>query len=693
MQALQRYRDYILPVGIISCLLVILVPLPTAIMDFLLAANITAGVIILLTTIHVATPLEFSVFPTLLLATTLARLVLNIATTRLILTGAETRGLDAAGGVVRSFGQFVAGDQIEVGLILFLILIVVQFVVITKGSTRISEVAARFALDGMPGKQSAIDADLNAGVIDSATAGKRRAEVADQADFYSAMDGAGKFVRGDAIAGLLITAVNIIGGLYIGVIHAKMEIGTAASTFTKLTIGDGLVSQVPALLISLAAGILVSRSSRRTNLSSDFISQLLGSSKSLYAAGVFLCLLIFTGLPAIPLALLGGGCITMAVILGKQEAQREAAEREPAKPATATQKRVEDFLTVDPMEVSIGIGLLALADPARGGDLMQRISNVRNQMAGDIGIVLPKVRVRDESTLAENEYEIRINGNLIAKGDLRPDKILAIDDGRTTGTVSGEKATPREYALPSIWIDADSRDQALIYGYKTQTPVAALVEHLEMVARSHADELLSRDATKHLIDELRSVAPAIVDELIPQVVQVHDVQYVLRSLLNENVTIRQLGLILESLGEIARTVSDPVQWTEHVRRGLSRTLCAQFRDASNTLHVVELSPELNDQITNALSDATFGPTVSNQSDITTKETQDFTCKTVRQAVKNLLRDGHPPVLLVSAEIRPIVKQITRGTMPWLNVLSHREITRDTTIQSHSVAGTQKSIAA
>ena len=382
MQLLMRYRDLVLPLGIIGCLVVILVPLPPMLMDMLLAANITVGVIVLLTTVYVATPLEFSIFPSLLLATTLARLVLNVATTRLILTGADTLGMGAAGGVIKSFGEFVAGDRIEVGLIIFVIIVLIQFIVITKGATRISEVAARFALDGMPGRQMAIDADLNAGLIDEKEAQGRRQEINAQADFYGAMDGASKFVRGDAIAGIVITIVNVIGGLYIGVVQAGMTFTEAGSLFTKLTIGDGLVSQVPALLISLAAGLLVTRSAQKANLPVQFLQQLLGNPKALAVAGGFLTLLIVTNLPAIPMATLGLGCIGLAVVMNRQTARRENAEAEQAEveraeAAAPPPRRVEDFLTIDPMEISIGLGLLGLADPSRGGDLMQRITGVQ----------------------------------------------------------------------------------------------------------------------------------------------------------------------------------------------------------------------------------------------------------------------------------------------------------------------------
>ncbi|MEL6108203.1 MAG: flagellar biosynthesis protein FlhA, partial [Planctomycetota bacterium] len=366
MAVTDRIRPLLLPVGLMACLVVLLVPLPTAAMDLLLSGNIALAVVILLTAIHVKTPLEFGVFPTLLLATTLSRLVLNIASTRLILKNAPVLGDDAAGGVIHSFGKFVGGNQIEIGLIIFLILVVVQFVVITKGATRISEVAARFALDGMPGRQSAIDADVQAGNIDAPTASAKRAELLAEADFYSAMDGAGKFVRGDAVAGLVITAINLVGGLYLGVVNAGMSVAEAASTYTRLTIGDGLVSQLPSLLIALSAGVLVTRGTRKSDLPGDFIAQLLGSSRALVIAGGFLLLLTMSGLPILPMILLGSGALLIASGTSKRErARRESAQSEKQSSPAANQKRVEDFLSVDPLEVAIGLGLLPLADPGR----------------------------------------------------------------------------------------------------------------------------------------------------------------------------------------------------------------------------------------------------------------------------------------------------------------------------------------
>ncbi len=683
MQSLMRYRDLVLPLGIIGCLVVILVPLPPLLMDLLLAANITVGVIVLVTTVYVQTPLEFSIFPSLLLATTLARLVLNVATTRLILTSTESGDSGAVGGVIQSFGEFVAGDRIEVGIIIFVIIVLIQFIVITKGATRISEVAARFALDGMPGKQMAIDADLNAGNIDEKTAQQRREDVGAQADFYGAMDGASKFVRGDAIAGIVITLVNVAGGLYIGVMRYDMSVSEAAELFTKLTIGDGLASQVPALLISLAAGLLVTRSASKANLPEQFLQQVFSNPKALAVAGGFLCLLIMTNLPTVPMATLGAGCLGLAVVLRRQNDQDLTDEQavEDAKSAAerATPKRVEDFLAVDPMELAIGVGLVALADPEQGGDLMQRITAVRNSLAGDIGIVLPKVRIRDDSVLADNQYEIRVAGNPVVTERVLPDRILAIDRGNTTGIVDGEPTSDPTFGWPAVWIDPASREQAAIFGYTPVDPAAVLATHLQEIARSHADELLTRDATKHLIDELKQAAPAVVEELIPDLLSVSDVQQVLQMLLREDVPIRQLAIILETLGDHARHTKNPIDLSEHVRQRLARTISTRYRDTMGVMHVVALDPATEDQIAAGIEQSDDGLFVR-----MSPSAVESTCERISDGVKKLIALGHHPVVLVSPRIRPGLHRIIAASMPRVRVLSYNEITQDTQIQSHGV---------
>jgi flagellar biosynthesis protein FlhA len=672
-----RLQDLIFPIGIIASVLVILVPLPTPVMDLLLASNISLAVIVLLTTIYVRTPLEFSIFPSLLLATTLGRLVLNVATTRLVLTHAESQGMMAAGGVVKSFGEFVAGDKIVVGLIIFVIIVVIQFVVITKGATRISEVAARFALDGMPGRQMAIDADLNAGIIDEKEAQRRRLEVTQQADFFGAMDGASKFVRGDAIAGIVITLINIVGGLVIGVVDAGMEIGEAASLFTRLTIGDGLVSQVPAFLISLAAGLLVTRSSGDTDLPAQFISQLFARPKSLAVTGAFLAILVFTSLPTIPLVGIGGGCIGLAMLLTRRQREADAAAENKARTSIKKpEERVEDFLAVDPMEIEIGVNLIRLADPKRGGDLLERIQRVRQNVAADIGLIMPKVRIRDNMRLDQNHYRIKIGDVPVAQGVAYPAMLLAMDSGSTTGKIPGMATREPAFNTPATWIEPGTRDQAEMFGYTVVEPVSVLATHLTEVVRKHADEVLNRDATKHLVDELKKSSPAVVEELIPGQMKLAEVQQILQMLLREQVPIRQLGPILETLGEYAPRTKDQVLLTEYVRHRLARTICGRYRDKENRMFVVTLDPALEDRIRAGLEHNDRGLFIR-----MSPQAVEATCRLIGAEAEKLSVANHPLIVLVSPQIRPGLKQMTAVALPRLVVLSYNEITRDTRIES------------
>ncbi len=671
-------RDLVLPCATICSLLVIIVPLPTGLMDLLLSANITIGVIMLLTTIYVRTPLEFSIFPSLLLATTLFRLVLNVATTRLILTGAESQGMLAAGGVVRSFGEYVAGDTIVVGLIIFAIIVLIQFIVITKGATRISEVAARFALDGMPGKQMAIDADLNAGIIDEHEAKRRREEITEQADFFGAMDGASKFVRGDAIAGIVITLINIIGGLVIGIVEYQMSLAEAGALFTKLTIGDGLVSQVPALLISLAAGLLVTRSTRESNLPAEFMRQLFSHPQALAVAGGFLGILVFTNLPTVPLLTLGGSCIGMALLLRKKSRDTRVAQesKKRAEAAKPREERIEDYLATDPMEFEIGVGLIRLADPKRGGDLLERIQAVRQNVASDIGIILPKVRIRDNFQLDQNQYRIKIAGMPVAEGSVYPGMLLAIDSGVTTGTVMGTETRDPAFGTPAVWIEPARRDEADMFGYTVVEPGSVLATHLTEAVRDYADEILTRDATKHLIDELREKSPAVVDELIPNVMKLAEVQQILQMLLREQVPIRQLAAILEALGDYAPRTKDPILLTEYVRNRLARTLCTRYRDEEGRLTVVTLDPAVEDRIRAGFEHNERGLFIR-----MSPQAIEATCNAIGNRIDKLIKANRPAVLLVSPQIRPAVKQMTATHLPKLVVLSYNEITRDTRIES------------
>ncbi len=675
---LARVQDLVLPVGFIASVLVIMIPLPAGLMDVLLAANITVAVIMILTTIYVRTPLEFSIFPSLLLATTLFRLVLNVATTRLILTRAESAGEMAAGGVIKSFGEFVAGDKIVVGLIIFVIIVVIQFLVITKGATRISEVAARFALDGMPGRQMAIDADLNAGIIDEREAQRRREEITSQADFFGAMDGASKFVRGDAIAGIVITLINIIGGLVIGVFEAHMNLADAADLFTRLTIGDGLVSQVPAFLISLAAGLLVTRSSQRVNLPSEFLHQLFSRPQALGVAGAFLGVLVFTSLPTVPLVTIGAGCAGLAWMLSRKTARAEADEeaKKRTEQAKKPEERVEDYLVVDPMELEIGVGLIRLADPGRGGDLLDRIHRIRKKVAGEIGIILPKVRIRDNFQLDQNQYRVKVAGMPVADGVVDPARLMAIDSGVTTGDVPGTPTVDPAFGTRAVWIAPNVRDQAEMHSYTVVEPAAVIATHLMETVRKHADEILTRDAAKHLIDELRQTSPAVVDELIPGLMKLAEVQQILQMLLREQVPIRQLGAILEALGDYAPRTKDPILLTELVRSKLSRTIVTRYRDAENRLHVVTLDPALEDRIRAGFEHSERGLFVR-----MSPQAVEATCRLLAAEVEKLVAANRPPVVLVSPQIRAALKEMTASHLPNLVVLSYNEITRDTKIES------------
>ncbi len=672
-----RTQDLVLPVAIIASVLVIMVPLPAALMDVLLAANITVAVLVLLTTIYVRQPLEFSVFPSMLLATTLARLVLNVATTRLILTRAGSDGLFAAGHVVSSFAAFVAGERIVVGLIIFVIIVVIQFVVITKGATRISEVAARFALDGMPGKQMAIDADLNAGIIDEREAQSRRSEITRQADFYGAMDGASKFVRGDAIAGIIITVINIVGGLIIGMAEFGMPLSQAAKVYTHLTIGDGLVSQVPAFLISLAAGLLVTRSTQKSNMPREFLQQIFSRPQALTVTGGFLGILVFTSLPRVPLITLGAACLGLARMMTRRESQAaesavQQAERD--NKSKQTEERVEDFLTIDPMEIELGVGLIRLADPNRGGDLLDRVQRVRQNIAGEIGILMPKVRIRDNMRLDATHYRIKIADIPVAQAEVQPTQMLAIDSGVTTGQVDGIATKDPAFGSDAKWINPGLADQAEMYGYTVVEPGAVLATHLTEVCRRHADEILTRDATKHLIDELKTASPTVVSELIPSVMSLGEVQSILHLLLREQISIRQLGVILETLGDYGPRSKDPILLTEYVRHRLARQICTRYRNAEGELHVIAVDPALEDRIRAGFEHTDRGLFIR-----MSPQGVEATCRAISGEITKLTARSHSPIVLVSPQIRAAMKRITENHLPHLIVLSFNEVTRDTKI--------------
>lgn len=699
MKRLARPQEFLVPLGVLACVLVILVPLPAGVLDLLLAANLLLSLIVLLTAIHVRSSLEFTVFPTLLLGTTLGRLVLNVASTRLILSRGAIDRLDAAGGVIRSFGEFVSGDRLVIGCVIFAILVAIQFLVITKGATRISEVAARFALDGLPGRQMAIDADVQAGTIDQAEAQRRRQEVAQQADFYAAMDGASKFLRGDALAGIVITFVNILGGLVLGWTEGGMGVVECVDVYTRLTIGDGLVAQVPALLVSLAAGLLVTRNGQRGDLPADVVEQLVARPRALAVAAGFLLILPVTGLPFLPLASLGVGCGLLAWRLGGKQAA-------PGKPSVATatgpgaagsagangsaaaprpeagkakEDRIEDLLAVDPLEVELGVGLIRLADPHRGGDLLRRVTAVRQSVAVEIGVVLPKVRIRDNLRLAEHAYRIKLAGNPVAHGMLYTDRLLAVDAGDVSGAMVGDDTVDPVTRQPGVWIAANARERAESLGYVVQEPAAVLANHLQDVVRQHADELLTRDAVRHLLDELRRTAPAVVDELIPSVMRLAEVQQVLQLLLREQVPIRPLGTILETLGDHAPRTRNPVELAEKVRQRSGRTICGRLQTSDQRLFVVTLDAAWDERLERAAQRTADGLS----SGLTPTEI-DTLCAAAARESQKLARMRRPAVVLVHPAIRAVVRQLTATALPRLAVLGYGEIPRDTRLESIGV---------
>lgn len=678
----------ILPVTFIGAVLVLIVPIPPALLDLLISANITLAVLVLLTTLAVRAPHEFGAFPTILLATTLTRLVLNVATTRLILTRAGEFRLDAAGGVIRAFGEFVAGDQVVVGAILFAILIIIQFVVITRGSTRIGEVAARFMLDGLPGRQMAIDADLHAGLIDQHEAHRRREAVYRQADFFGAMDGAGKYVRGDAVAGVAITAVNIAGGLFLGVFQYGMSPGEAVDVFTKLTIGDGLVSQVPAFLISLAAGLIVTRSSSDTDLGKDVTGQLFGRPEVLVAASLFLGLLAFTALPKLPLLTLAGAMAAGAYVISTRRkataslggsAAREEPEPSAVELEPTIEHRMEDLLHVDPLELEIGYRLIALAEPGRGGDLLERLRSVRHRVARDLGLIVPQVRIRDEIALGPHDYRMKIRGSVVGQGVAYAGRLLAVPPAGLVARPDGRDGVEPVSGLPAVWIHAEGREVAELAGCRLVDSAAVVAGHFGEIVLAHADELMSREQVGRLLDRVRATSPALVDEVVPGLLRAGEVQRVLQNLLRERVSIRDLETILETLAVHASRTRDTDALTEHVRTGLARQITQQHLGPDGRLRAVTLARAVDARLA-----AAGGQPETNPAETLGPEAARSIVRAVARAIGPLVDAGAPPIVLGSPEARPVLKDLTRADLPRLVVLSRREVPRDTPVESLGV---------
>jgi len=675
---LLSHYGMLVPLLLIGMLGILLFRLPTNVMDFLLAFNITLGIIVLLTTLYVQTPLEFSVFPSLLLVVTLYRLVLNIATTRLILSN-RTGDTSAAGQMIRVFGEVVAADNPVIGFILFMIIVVVQFVVITKGATRISEVAARFTLDGMPGKQMSIDADLNAGLITEDQARKRRQEITQEADFYGAMDGASKFVRGDAIAGIIITIINIVGGLIIGTTMLGMTLGQAADVFTKLTIGDGLVSQIPAFVVSIGAAILVTRTTARANLGEEVVQQLGASYTTLWITAAFLFVVGTVFRPLfLPAFGLGGAFIFLGHMVKRSQTaaveKRKAAEAKPAR--RAEPEKVETLLHVDPMELRLGYGLIKLVDAAQGGDLLERVTMIRRQMALELGVVVPPVRIRDDMQLGPNEYVLCIKGNIVARAGVMPDHYMAMESGAVTGKVPGVDATEPAFGLPAVWITEGQKARAEMLGYTVVECTTVVATHLTEVIRAHAHELLTREEVHKLVDNLKGAAPALVEEVVPALVKYGEVQKVLQNLLRERISIRDLESILETLGDFASRTKDLDILTEYARNALARTISNDLKDDEGRIHVVTLDPKLEDMINNSLEHTDRGTLLR----LSPADMQAIS-QAVGREVETLVGAGRTPVVLCAPQIRLHLRRMTEPFLPQIVVISYNEVAKNVRVDS------------
>jgi flagellar biosynthesis protein FlhA len=678
---ITKNTDIIFALMVVGIIVMFIIPLPTMLLDMLLAANITFSMVVILVSIYTTEPLDLSVFPSLLLFATLFRLGLNVSTTRLIL------GQGYAGEIIMSFGDFVVGGNYVVGLIIFLILVVIQFIVITKGAERVAEVAARFTLDAMPGKQMSIDADLNAGIIDEHEAKREREKIRQEADFYGAMDGASKFVKGDAIAGIIITFINIIGGLVIGMMQQGMGVAEVAQTYILLTVGDGLVSQIPALLISTATGMVVTRAASDNNMGNEMTEQLLKQPKALFiAAGVLMILGFVPGLPTIPFLVLAVFIATMGYLIirtaqveAPPEKKKERSELSPEEKQEMKEQEIKQLIKVDKLEIEVGYNLISLVLPEQGGDFLDRVANIRKQIAMDLGIILPPVRIVDNLQLQPNTYKIKLQGVEISEYQLFADKYLAMDPGDTFEDIEGIDTEEPAFGTPAIWIEAEQRERAEMANYTVVDPGSVMATHLTEVIKSHAYELLGREEVKKLIDNVKEDNQAVVDELMPDLMNLGEIQKILQNLLWENIPIKNLVLILETLADHAGRTKDQTILTEYVRQGLSRQISNQFTDQANNLNVFTIDPQKEEKLANSLEQSDQGNYLSLQP----AEAQNLINSIVQQA-KQLLEQGKEPILLTSPMIRRPIKEMVHRTFSDLTVLSFNELESDVELQVQGV---------
>jgi len=677
-----RHSDLVAALAVVLVVAMMVIPLPAFLLDLLITLNISAALMIVIATMYVPRALDFASFPSLLLLTTLFRLAINISVTRLILLHGD------AGHVVTAFGEFVVGGNVVVGLVIFLILIVIQFVVITNGAGRVAEVGARFTLDAMPGKQMAIDADLNTGQITDEEARRRRSEISREADFYGAMDGASKFVKGDAMAGILITGINLIGGIVIGVMQMGMPFGEAAQHFSLLTVGDGLCAQIPALLISVATGILVTRSASEQDLGSDVAGQLLGQRKAPLVAGVvIMAFALVPGLPKVPFLLIGALFFAVGWALRKEpnRAEREtAAAAAAAAPAAhgelpAPRDAALDALALDPLELAIGFGLVPMVDQQAGGTLLQRVGTIRRQIASEIGMVIPPVRIRDDVGLDSHEYVMRVRGTEVSRGGVMAGHHLAMDPGDAMGQLPGIPTTEPAFGLPAVWIPEAGRAEAEALGWTVVDPESVVVTHLTETIRVHASELLTRQETRQLLDRLKEVNAAVVDEVVPDVLSVGEIQRVLQALLREGVSVRDLGAVVEAVGDKARLTRDVAMLAEYARQALGRTIVAPYLDAEGTLRAIALDPNLEQEIAESLVQTADGEFLA----LDPVRAHGLVDACAEQVEHALARGGRP-VLLCSARVRRHLRRLCEQRLPQLAVCSYNEIAPGVSVETAGV---------
>ncbi|MBL8059306.1 MAG: flagellar biosynthesis protein FlhA [Chthonomonas sp.] len=673
LQRLLKNTDLLLGVGLLVVVAMLVLPLPTAIIDFGLCIALASAVLILLSAVNVEEPMRFSIFPSLLLVTTLFRLALSIAATKMILGHGE------GGHVIETFGNFVMGGDFVVGFVAFLILMAVQFLVITNGAGRVSEVVARFTLDAMPGKQMAIDADLAAGLIDEEGARTRRKEVKQEADFYGAMDGASKFVKGDAIASLLIIVINVIGGFAVGFFRGEGDAIQILQRYALLSVGEGLVSQIPALLISTASGLLVTRSGQERSMGGEVFSQLAGQEKAILASGGFLCLFGFVpGFPTLIFLGVGGTLIAMSRYLKKngdmieslfaKKVEKKPVEAAPVGPAPSSPEAVMPLLSVDALEIEVGYALTKLADVKAGGDLPERITATRRQIAIDLGYVMPSVRIRDAITLSPNTYVIKVRGEEVARADVEPELLLAINSGGVVQPIPGQVVKEPVFGLDAVWISREVRDVAERNGYTVIEPSAMISTHLSEIVKAYAAELLSRQEVAQIVENAKQVNAAVVEELVPNVVQIGDIQKVLQHLLRERVPIRDMVTVLETMADYSGRVKDPEQMGELVRSAISRTITRQYLDHENKLYCITLDPSLERRLTDQIQMTAGGSILA-----VDPHTQQTLVRNIREQSENAMAQGLQAVVLCSATLRLPLRRLVERYIPQLHVLSYNEV--------------------